>query len=283
MDQLPRRSLRSAEAALKLTQEAAAAPSTGDEAAPATSPPDGSLGRKKRTAEAAAKPPGDGLSSKTRIKSELTPKMSRGSLTFTAPLHPAAEARLALNNSMTLAGQRVDLSEHALGRLLVESPAVLDMLSTRDARHLRRADKALRTIVAEHPWSDDVSAVRSHVADWRSSFPSATACLLDSASLPKTVVCTLAGLSSFCMLKSLSSKSDPEFPLSVVRGMKRLKRLQIYPMVGSCPIPRDAPVWLELGGLLELDLIVPRKSLIPSLLGNVRCANLLSLPSALPK
>lgn len=82
MDQMPRRSLRSAEAALKSAQEAAAA--TGNEEAPATIPPDSARGRKKRAAAVLAKSAGDCLTSKTRLKSEESPNLDVGGHTLVA-------------------------------------------------------------------------------------------------------------------------------------------------------------------------------------------------------
>lgn len=166
---------------------------------------------------------------------------------------------------MTSTGQRADLSKHALGRLLVASPAVLEMLSTRDARHLRRADKALRTIVAEHPWADITTPVLRLAAEWRASFPAATACNWRLTTLAKTAAPLLAGLTCFHGHSLHSTKGFSELPLSVVRIMPQLTALH----AGCCYTDGDATVWGEIGRLRELQLSNLQSPSVNNLLGHV--------------
>ena len=184
-----------------------------------------------------------------------------------------AEARRTLNDHMTSTGRLADLSKHALGHLLVASPAVLEMLSTRDARHLRRADKALRSIVAEHPWADvSTHVLNMRVAEWRASFPVATACNIPSLSLTKAVMPLLAELSGLHCSSAYTREKFSELPLSVVRFMPRLTSLHV-----SCDVHRDAPVWSELGGLRELHLSTRATLLPPNLLSHVTSLRMLHL------
>lgn len=188
-------------------------------------------------------------------------------------------------SSVTEVGVRADLTAHALGRLLVSSPLIFDMLSTRDIRHLRRADTAVRSLVAEHSWSDSSTLVRS-LTQWRSSFPAATAAFVDAAALSKPQLAHLSGLTSFGVLGYRSKDPAGEHPLAFVRNFLRLEALRIelratgkYSRATSLPftLSPSAPVWRELGGLRELSLALPQSCYPPdflSHLGGIRKLNL---------
>lgn len=186
---------------------------------------------------------------------------------------------------MTEVGLRADLSTHDLGRLLVATPMIFDMLSTRDVRHLRRADTVLRSLVAEHPWSDAVTPIRS-LTQWRSSFPSAKAALVDAVTLSKPQLARLSGLTSLGVLnfRRKGAPSD-ELPLAFVRSLPRLEVLHIAFRNGLRGTPftlsPSAAVWRELGGLRELALELPRTHYPLDLLSRLGGLRKLSLAAEL--
>lgn len=198
-----------------------------------------------------------------------------------APSGAGGSKKVRLRGRLTEAGEQRDLSSHPLGALLVAAPMVFDFLSTRDARFLRLADKALRALVAGHPWLDALasSAVSSFLGEWRASFPLASAVCLRVPTLSKTQLAQLVGVTRLSVVDFLRSKTKApkggaaaaakddgaELPLSVVRHLPRLEALRL---VGRQPIavPRAATAWLELGRLRELALSVLRSSLPASFL-----------------
>lgn len=184
---------------------------------------------------------------------------------------------------MTDVGSRADLSAHALGRLLVSSPVILSLLTTRDVRHLRRADTALRSIVAEYPWSDPATAVHN-LAQWRSSFPAATAAAVHAGAITKPQLARLSGLTDFSVL-GFRRKVKPadELPLAYASSFPRLEVLRVKSRdhvrndVARVVLPPSAAAWRELGGLRELTLELPRACFPADLLSHVRGLRKLSL------
>lgn len=152
------------------------------------------------------------------------------------------------------------------------------MLSTRDARHLRRADKALRSIVAEHPWADTDTPVTRFLAEWRTSFPAATACRLESPTLTSGQLALLDGLTTFTSVGFRSTAEVNEQPLAVVRTMPRLEALAVFERAGGASGRRStrattpfilspsAAIWGELGHLRELNLELPAAAMPVGLL-----------------
>jgi hypothetical protein len=134
------------------------------------------------------------------------------------------------------------------------------MLTTREARHLRRADSVMRSLVAHHPWADAVTPVRRLIASWRSSFPAATAMYLDAPKISKAQLATLSGLLSFTITgHGCQGYPDNEFPLAAVRCMRhshtlRVTRAPLGRGAAEVHIAPGAAVWLELGRLQELSL-----------------------------
>lgn len=160
-------------------------------------------------------------------------------------------------------------------------PAIFNMLSTRDVRHLRRADKALRSLVAEHPWADSITPVSHLLSEWRSSFPAAIACHLKSPTLTKGQLEQLKGVNSFSSSGFRSKAEANEQPLAVVRAMPHLEALSVANV--SAPrranrwsgaalpllIAPSAAVWGELGRLRELCLELPASAMPVALLGSL--------------
>lgn len=179
---------------------------------------------------------------------------------------------------------RPSVSAHALGRLLVSTPTIFDMLSTRDVRHLRRADKALRSLVAEHPWTDSATPVSRLLAEWRSSFPAATACRLESPTLTKGQLAQLEGLTSFTSVGFRSKAEENEQPLAAVRTMPRLEALTVvdcHTALGrgadhALKAPSDT-VWGELRSLRELSVTLPCSAIPLALLSSLNGAVLRKL------
>lgn len=163
------------------------------------------------------------------------------------------------------------------------------MFNTRDIRHLRRCDKALRSLVAEHPWADLDTPVHHLLAEWRSSFPAATACRLESATLSKGQLMQLEGLSAFASVGFRSKAAANEQPLSSVRVMPRLEVLTMVERAvepttrrstrGVAPLvlAPSAAVWGELGRLRELSLDMPADTLPINLLSSLNGAVLRKL------
>lgn len=186
---------------------------------------------------------------------------------------------------MTEAGARGDLSAHALGRLIVSTPVIFEMLSTREVRHLRRADTILRSLVAEHTWADAVTPVRN-LTQWRSSFPAANVAFVDAATLTKAQYTRLAGFTGLGVLGfRCKSGVGNELPLALVRTMPHLEslRVAVRALLGKQCIPFDisssAAVWRELGRLRELRLELPHVSYpadILSQLGGLASSSLTS-------
>lgn len=92
----------------------------------------------------------------------------------TDPVPPVGRVRLRKAVAVVLdaAGRRAELSSHPLAAVLSRTPSLLTLLSTLDAKALRGADKALRSITSEHPW-DDVCTPVTDVRRWRACFPHA--------------------------------------------------------------------------------------------------------------
>jgi hypothetical protein len=174
------------------------------------------------------------------------------------------------------------------------------MLSTRDVRHLRRADKAMRSLVAEHPWTDVDSTVYRRLPEWRSSFPAATAIRLVSTTLTKGQLGLLKGLTRFTIEGFHSKMAGNELPLAVVRTMPSLTALGVVDRqsftdrkaatmttshsdrAAALALSPSARVWGELGGLRELTLTLALSALPPNFLsglsGALRKLSLSTIP-----
>ena len=147
---------------------------------------------------------------------------------------------------------------HALGHLLVTTPALFGMFSTRDARHLRLADTALRVIVSEHPWADLKTPVRRTFAGWRASFPAATGVFLAYPLFTAPRLSKIAGLTSLRATDVGMTEQRKDMPLAAVRCMPVLTSLHFSLRddrhYGGVGIPATSPVWHELGRLRELSI-----------------------------
>ena len=190
---------------------------------------------------------------------------------------------------MTEAGARGNLSDHTLGRLIVSTPVIFEMLSTREVRHLRRADTVLRSLVAEHSWADAVTPVRN-LTQWRTSFPAAHVAFVDAATLTKPQCARLSGFTGLGVLGfRCKSGLGNELPLALVRSMPHLESLRVAVRsgLGVKSIPTDiapsAAVWRELGRLRELRLELPHASYPSDLLSHLGGLHKLQLEATIER
>jgi hypothetical protein len=199
------------------------------------------------------------------------------------------EARTALQRGLTTSGKQADLSKHALGHVLVSVPSVLGFLSTREARHLRRGDKALRSIVAEYPWCDLSTTIDHRVIEWRTSFPAAVGCSLPfpirgRGPIPKAVIPQMTGLTSF---RSISQHffSHPVLIDELLEFKSSLPDLSVLIFEKHVDAPAHAsslaaPSWGDFSGLRELSLGFNIPSSLPvAFFGHLGSLRKLSLSS----
>lgn len=82
----------------------------------------------------------------------------------------------------------------AEGHAFARVPAILNMLTTIDARSLRVTSKAFLVIVSEHSWADTSTKVSTGISKWRACFPNAAAVSVSLARLPKDFCKLLCGV-----------------------------------------------------------------------------------------
>ena len=104
-----------------------------------------------------------------------------------APSEPARRAPRRpvkrLREAMDVGGLAADLSGLSLATAIVQTPDLLNFVSFASAVNLRSCNKGLRSLVAQHRWTDahaaEAAPIRYHLEQWRRSFPAAAAVSLD--------------------------------------------------------------------------------------------------------
>lgn len=134
-----------------------------------------------------------------------------------APSEPARRAPRRpvkrLREAMDVGGLAADLSGLSLATAIVQTPELLNFVSFASAVCLRSCNKGLRSLVAQHRWTDahttEAAPIRYHLEPWRRCFPAAAAVSLDQKLnfrvTPPTILRIIGGVQTITAADRLNS------------------------------------------------------------------------------